>query len=136
MRKTKTRNMNLSTEFSTESKTDEQGFNSESEKNEFLFRKAILGAETYEFMDIMYLKTYKERYREISSNVKYKHFNKLFLLLTKVDLADKETLKKATHILDEKVVLENLDKMMYYFQDLEEYEKCALIKKFSDTVKL
>lgn len=136
MRKTKTKNMNLSTEFSIESKTDEQGFNSESEKNEFLFRKAILGAETYEFMDIMYLKTYKERYREISSNVKYKHFNKLFLLLTKVDLADKETLKKATHILDEKVVLENLDKMMYYFQDLEEYEKCALIKKFSDTVKL
>lgn len=136
MRKTKIRNMNVSTEFSTESIAKDKGFNSESERNEFLFRKVILGAETYELMDIMYLKTYKERYREVSSNVKYKHFNKLFLLLSKVNLEDKETLIKATNILDVKVVLENLDKMMYYFQDLEEYEKCALIKKFSDIVKL
>lgn len=136
MRKTRIRNMNVSTEFSTEPRAEDQGFNSESERNEFLFRKAILGAETYELMDIMYLKTYKERYKEVSSNVKYKHFNKLFLLLTKVNLEDKETLKKATNIMDEKVVLDSLDKMMYYFQDLEEYEKCALIKKFSDIVKL
>ena len=110
MRKTKIRNMNVSTEFSTESIAKDKGFNSESERNEFLFRKVILGAETYELMDIMYLKTYKERYREVSSNVKYKHFNKLFLLLSKVNLEDKETLIKATNILDVKVVLENLDK--------------------------
>tara|TARA_B100000902_G_C27142225_1_gene829291 strand:- start:158 stop:457 length:300 start_codon:yes stop_codon:yes gene_type:complete len=66
-------------------------------------------------------------------------FNNSFLVITKRDnfenlLASASTKERAimAHNPTEEPDVETLENMMYYFEDLEEYEKCAEIKKILD----
>lgn len=105
---------------------------SENMKN---LRRAVVGAEKYEFLHVIYSKTYGDLYNNMSENVKDRYFNKLFHYITKIDLTDTESLVKITQELTSKSIKQNLNKLLFYFQELEEYEKCAALKKVIDSTK-
>jgi hypothetical protein len=108
-----------------------QGMN----KNQVLFKNATIGVEKYELLHIIYSKGYGKVYVDISESVKDRYFNKMFKYLQEIDLNDINSLKEIVPSLDEKVVRSSLSKLILYFQGLEEYEKCAIIKKILDLIK-
>jgi hypothetical protein len=103
-------------------------------KNQTLLKNATLGVEKYELLHLVYSRGYGQVYLDISEKVKDRYFNKMFKYLSEVDLSDTSALLEILPSLDEKVVEASLSKLIFYFQELEEYEKCAVIKKVLDTL--
>jgi len=108
-----------------------QGMN----KNQVLFKNATVGIEKYELLHVIYSKGYGKIYVDMSESVKDRYFNKMFKYLQEIDLSDINSIKEIVPSIDEKVVKSSLNKLILYFQDLEEYEKCAVIKKILDLLK-
>lgn len=103
--------------------------------SQVLFKNATLGIEKYELLHIIYSKGYGKVYEDIADSVKHRYFNKMYHYLADVKLEEIGTIKEIVPSLDEKVVKSSLNKLILYFQDLEEYEKCAVIKKILDLLK-
>jgi hypothetical protein len=100
-----------------------------------LFRNATLGIEKYELLHIIYSKGYGKVYEDIADSVKHRYFTKMYNYLVDIKLEEVDSLNEIIPSLDEKVVKTSLNKLILYFQDLEEYEKCAVIKKILDLLK-
>jgi hypothetical protein len=100
-----------------------------------LFKNATLGIEKYELLHIIYSKGYGKVYENIADSVKHRYFNKMYGYLADIKLEEVEDLQEILPSLDEKVVISSLNKLILYFQNLEEYEKCAVIKKILDLLK-
>jgi hypothetical protein len=102
--------------------------------NQTLLKNATLGVEKYELLHVIYSRAYGETYSKISESVKDRYFNKMFSYLEKVDLSDIDSLLEIIPSLDENTIKKSFSKLLYYFQDLEEYEKCAVVKKVLDNL--
>jgi hypothetical protein len=100
-----------------------------------LFKNATLGIEKYELLHLIYSKGYGKVYEDIADSVKDRYFNKMYKYISEIKLEEIESIKEIIPSLDEKVVKSSLNKLILYFQHLEEYEKCAVIKKILDLVK-
>lgn len=101
--------------------------------NPFVLMGMILrGLENFELMDMMYKRNYPEEYENVKSLIKYKYFNKLYNYLTKIDsrcFKDEYTIGEA---FDSENVYVALDDLRVYYEDIEEYEKCSVIKNFRE----
>jgi hypothetical protein len=102
---------------------------------QLLFKNATLGIEKYELLHIIYSKGYGKVYEDIADSVKHRYFNKMYNYLQDIKLEEIDSIKQIIPTLDDKVVKSSLNKLILYFQDLEEYEKCAVIKKILDLIK-
>lgn len=100
-----------------------------------LFKNATLGIEKYELLHIIYSKGYGQVYENMADSVKQRYFNKMYGYLANIKLEEIDSLREILPSLDEKVVQSSLNKLIFYFQELEEYEKCAVIKKILDLLK-
>ncbi len=92
------------------------------------------GVENYGLMDIMYSRQYPKEYKSVRKNVKINYFNKLFSYLERIDgvLAFKKyKISEAFNLVE---VYNSLDHMRKFFENLELYEKCAIIKKYQNVV--
>ena len=102
-------------------------------KNPFvLMGMVIRGLQNYELMDIMYQRNYPKEYKEVAPKLKYKYFCRLYKYLERIDLYDSNDVYGIGDSFDQQQVYEGLDALRIYFESIEEYEKCAIIKKFSD----
>lgn len=102
-------------------------------KNPFVLMGMVLrGVENYHMMDMMYSRQYPQQYKNVRSQVKYKYFNKLFLYLNRIDSTKFETFYRIGESFEKEDVYVGLEQIKYYFESLEEYEKCAVIKRFQD----
>lgn len=95
-------------------------------------KNAITGIEKYNFLHIIYLRAYGQVYSKISSEVKSRYYHKMFNHLSLVNVNELETLQEVVEKLDSVVVKKNLNKLLTFFVDLEEYEKCTVIKSILD----
>ena len=100
-----------------------------------LMGMVIRGLENYQIMDNMYLRSYPEQYKEVRSIVKLKYYNGLYQYLTRVNLDTFNPKYTIGESYDSQDVLFGLDTMLHYYEELEMYEKCAVIKKFMDLVR-
>jgi len=100
-----------------------------------LIGMVIRGLENYQIMDNMYLRSYPEQYKEVRDTVKLKYYNGLYQYLTRVDIDTFNPSYTIGESYDSQDVLFGLDTMLYYYEELEMYEKCAVIKKFMDLVR-
>lgn len=100
-----------------------------------LIGMVIRGLENYSIMDLMYMRSYPEQYKVVRDTVKLKYYNNLYKYLTRINIDSFETRYTIGETYDSQDVLFGLDTMLYYFQDLEMYEKCAVIKKYMDLVR-
>lgn len=99
-----------------------------------LLGMVIRGLENYQLIDTMYLRSYKEEYVKIRDNVKLKYYNGLYKYLTRLDSKKFETIYSISDAFDTQQVLYGLSTLLLFYEELEEYEKCAVIKNYIDLV--
>ena len=102
-------------------------------KNPFVLMGMVLrGLQNYHLMDLMYTKTYPEEYGEIALTVKRKYYTTLYTYLTRIDSTKFETIYSIGKSFEIEEVEEGLNELLYFFVELEEYERCAVIKRYID----
>ena len=101
--------------------------------NPFVLMGMILrGLENFELMDMMYSRNFPEEYKEVKVMIKYKYYNKLYNYLRRIDstsFKDEYTIGEA---FDSENVYVALDTLRMYYEVIEEYEKCAVIRNFRE----
>lgn len=100
-----------------------------------LIGMVVKGLENYQLMDMMYMRSYPEQYKEVREIVKLKYYNGLYAYLTRVDINSFEAKYTIGEAYDSQDVLFGLDTMLYFFEGLELYEKCAVVKRYMDLVR-
>jgi len=101
--------------------------------NPFVLMGMVLrGVENYHMIDLMYLKQYPGTYKKIRSITKYKYYNKLYSYLTRINSTNFDHIYKVGESFDRKDVDNCLDHLRIYYEKLEEYEKCAVVKRYLD----
>ena len=99
--------------------------------NPFVLMGMVLrGIENYNLMDIMYMRQYPEHYKKVRRITKYKYFNKLYGYLSRIRTQD----FNETYSIGESFEIKNVDRALNtlraYYEGLEEYEKCAVIRDY------
>ena len=101
--------------------------------NPFVLMGMILrGLENFELMDMMYSRNFPEEYKNVKTIIKYKYYNKLYNYLRRIDstsFKDEYTIGEA---FDSENVYKALDDLRVYYEVIEEYEKCSVIKNFRE----
>lgn len=97
-----------------------------------LIGMVVTGVQNYFIMDMMYLRQYPNHYKEVRNITKSKYFNNLYKYLLRVDIDSIEDGYTIGESFDVKEASFSLNQLLDFFEDLEEYEKCAVIKKFLD----
>ena len=83
----------------------------------------------------MYTRTYKEEFERVEEKVKKKYFNRLYHFLERFDENDNDFIAEAKRF----EVPESsyaLISLRSYFEELEEYEKCAKIQSIFTKLSL
>jgi len=103
--------------------------------NPFVLMGMVLrGVENYHIMDVMYKKQYPKEYAKVQKMVKYKYYTKLYSHLTRVKNLTVESIYKIGESFDRGSVFISLDSLRVFFENVEDYEKCHVIKTFQDLI--
>ena len=97
-----------------------------------LMGMVLKGLENYSIMDMMYKKRYPEQYNEVRDTIKYKYYSKLYKYLSRIQLDKLEDIYKIGESYNSESVFISLEGLKMFFQDIEQYEKCAVIKNYQD----
>lgn len=102
-------------------------------ENPFVLMGMVLrGLENFELMDMMYKRNYPEEYENVKDTIKRKYYTKLYNNLTMIDsrrFGEDYTIGEA---FDSENVYVALDTLRVYFESIEEYERCGVIKNFRE----
>lgn len=100
-----------------------------------LMGMVVKGIENYFMMDMMYMQRYPKEYTNVRNVTKHKYFTRIYNYLEKID---SDNFGKEYNIGDsfgrDEAFL-SLDHLRKYFEKIEHYEKCAVIKKYQDLLK-
>ena len=94
----------------------------------------VRGVENYKLLDKLYLRNHKKHYQDVREDVKFKYFSKLFSYLSRIDVNKFETKYTITENYDIVKVNVLLNELLSYFEGIEYYERCAVIKKYIDLI--
>tara|TARA_R110000822_G_scaffold7354_7_gene30088 strand:- start:7067 stop:7498 length:432 start_codon:yes stop_codon:yes gene_type:complete len=97
-----------------------------------LIGMAVTGVENFALIDQMYLLRYAEDYAKVRSKIKYNYYTKLYTYLTRVKLDELGDEYKVGEDYEISRSIDAILDIQIYFQQSEEYEKCKVIKQFSD----
>ena len=95
-----------------------------------LMNMVVKGLENYKIMDQMYQQQYPKQYKETRKAIQYKYYSNLLKYLERVSTKgfnDKYQIGDSYELMHKIYMLENL---MFYFEKIEQYEKCAKIKEY------
>ena len=99
--------------------------------NPFVLMGMVLrGIENYHMMDMMYIRQYPEHYKKVRNITKYKYFNRLFNYLTRIDSNSFDNMYKIGESFNSNEVKGGLNYLRLFYEKIEEYEKCAVIKNY------
>lgn len=102
-------------------------------KNPYVLMGMVLrGLQNYELMDMMYTRSYPKEYAEIAKKIQHKYFTTLYTYLTRIDSTKFETVYTIGESFHKQDVLIGLTDLLDFFVEVEEYEKCAVIKRYID----
>jgi len=96
-----------------------------------LMNMVVKGLENYKIMDQMYHQQYPKQYKSMKVAIQYKYYNRLLGYLERIDTKgfnDKYQVGDSYELMHNVYMLNNL---MFYFERIEQYEKCAIIKTFT-----
>ena len=101
--------------------------------NPFVLMGTILnGMENYHLMDILYSRKYKDNYMAVRSRVKYKYFIRMYNYLCRLDSKKFDEKYKIAKSFEFNAVLSALTTLLKFFESIEHYEKCGVIKNYID----
>lgn len=95
-----------------------------------LIGMVIKGVQNYYIMDMMYLRQYPEQYKNVRELTKRKYFNNLFKYLQRINIdevGDAYSIGSSYEVVE---AYHSLTQLRKFYEDAEEYEKCAVIQKF------
>lgn len=95
-----------------------------------LIGMVVNGVHNYYIMDMMYMRQYPQQYVQVRQITKKKYFDNLYKYLTRVDLTQIEHSYTIGESFDTHHAVTSLNTLMYFYEDIEAYEKCAVIKKY------
>lgn len=97
-----------------------------------LMGMVIRGLENWNIMDIMYKRSHPEEYAKVRSTIQVKYMSKLVSYLERIDNTKFESVYTIGESFDSKNVIMSLHRLLMYFEKIEYYEKCAIIKRYID----
>jgi hypothetical protein len=104
--------------------------------NPFVLMGMVLkGLENYYMMDLMYTKQYPKEYGNVKEITKYKYYTRLYGYLIRIDTDNFDDIYQIGTSFNVKDTTSGLSLLLYYFEGLEEYEKCAVVKKYIDLLR-
>jgi hypothetical protein len=110
----------------------ENGIENTLENPYVLMGMVVKGVENFFVLDTIYTKNHKEKYEKIKDVTKYKYFNKLYSYLQRISSKKFEAKYIIGESFDSGTVNSALHTLLYYFEGIEQYEKCAVIKRYID----
>lgn len=132
--------MNLDNIFEVFNQGDEQvyeqaGMKFLMEDDTVLLNTVVRGIESFWKLDDIYTNKFPDQYETVRKRVKVKYFNKMYKYLTRINLKKLEPFFDTVGDLGYGTVENSLQEYMEHFIELEQYEKCAKIKKVLDVVQ-
>ena len=105
------------------------------ETNDLMFfNKGIRGVLNYEYLNEIANNTRSDVYPQIREDVKKNFFNKMFSFIVRTDLTDPFIIASTVEDLGKEKVVGSLNELMNFFIELEEYEKCTILKDVIEQV--
>ena len=100
-------------------------------KNPFVLMGMIVrGLENFDMMDMLYTKRYPEHYKNVRAKTKYKYYNKLYNYLERIDTKNFDEKYTVADSFGRENCFVALENMLRYYERIEQYEKCAVIKRY------
>ena len=101
--------------------------------NPFVLMGTVLnGLENYNLMDILFTKKYGEEYDNIRDSVKYKYYVRMYNYLNRIDNNSFDEKHDIGTAFDHNAVIGALAVLLKFFEGIEHYRKCAVIKRYLD----
>jgi len=97
-----------------------------------LIGMVVTGVENFYFMDKLYALKHKEEYGKVRDNIKLKYFSRIYNYLTRVTVEEVKNVYDIGSDFEIDRSINALNELLYFFENLEHYEKCAVIVKFTD----
>jgi len=97
-----------------------------------LIGMVVRGIDNYKLMDIIYTRNYPRIYKRHRSKVKLKYYNNLYNYLCRIDIGNITNEFAIGEDYEVEASRDRLNELLFYFENLEHYEKCADIKKVLD----
>ena len=102
-------------------------------KNPYVLMGMVMqGLQSYFTMDLLYQRNFPKEYKKAAKGIKYTYYNKLYSYLIRIDCDEDQSMYKIGETYEREEVEAALDLLRVYFEEIEEYEKCAVIKKYID----
>lgn len=99
-----------------------------------LIGMVVRGIENYQLLDLMYMRQYPKEYKNVKDAIKYKYYNKLYSYLTRIDSTKFEDIYKVGDSYEGVNTERGLSTLLSYYENIEQYEKCIVIKRYYDLV--
>ena len=100
-------------------------------KNPFVLMQMVMrGLENYQLMCMMYFKNFPKQFKRVEPTIKYKYYSKLYGYLLRINLRSIETIYTIGDSYEKKQVGDALNELLYYFEYIEQYEKCGKIVEY------
>ena len=97
-----------------------------------LIGMVVRGVQNWHIMDVMYKRAHPKEYAKVRHRIKLKYFLKLMNYLERLDIKEFKTVYTIGDSFDIVEVKESLVPMLKYFEKIEYYEQCALVKDYLD----
>ena len=95
-----------------------------------LMGMVIRGLENFSLMCTMYENNFPNEFKRNKENIRRKYYNRLYSYLTRIDSNNFNNLYTIGETFEAARVEGGLQHLMFFFESIEEYEKCAVIKKW------
>ena len=99
-----------------------------------LIGMVVRGIENFHMMDMLYTRRYPKEYENVRELTRYKYFVKLYSYLERIDSTNFNEVYKVGESFELKSVEKGLYDLLKYFESIEHYEKCAVIKRYYDLI--
>ena len=92
----------------------------------------VTGIENFYMIDEMYATKHSKPYSRVRHNIKFKYFNRLYGYLDRTSPKELNKVYKVGTDYEIDRALRAINELLYYFEDIEHYEKCNVIKPYSE----
>lgn len=94
--------------------------------------RVITSVENYLLLDQIYLKKYPQKYEQVRHSIKNSYLLKVLLFLENVNIDQENLIQDFLQEFTLPRITASLTYLLHYFEDIEYYEKCIIIKKILD----
>ena len=110
----------------------EHGVKNALDNSYVLMGMVVRGVENYHLMDVMYSRQYAREYQRNRRSIAMKYFSKLFSYLKRIKEDPVKVIVEMENGFDLTEIVVALDFLREFYEKIEHYEKCAVIKTYID----